>query len=152
MTVLSHSRRVHRSTPRRCVRVCASQGCLVRDVSAECVSHSSSLPRIAPTQTPSSLHDNLHTDCARDAPVDTDLETLQVLPDTTLVLHAHHHPIGGHGGQVTPLVFVESGLAPVRTKQLQVLQLQVQGPGLGVLTCNTKESGEIFYFKSDSKP
>lgn len=76
----------------------------------------------------------MHTDGARDAAVHTDLETLQVLPDATLVLHAHRHTIGGDGGQVTPLVLVQAGLASVRAQQLQVLHLQVQGPGLHVLT------------------
>lgn len=65
----------------------------------------------------------------------TDLHTFQELPHAALVLHPHHHRLGGDGRQVTPLVLLQICLGAIWAQQLQVLQLQIQGPGLLVLTC-----------------
>lgn len=65
--------------------------------------------------------------------IHTDLYAFQELPDATLVLHAHHHSISGDGCQVASLKFVQTRLSSIWTQQLQVLQLQIQGPGLLVL-------------------
>jgi len=62
------------------------------------------------------------------------LHTFQELVNAAFVLQTYYQSIGWHFGQVAALMLEQVRFTPVRTQELQVFQLQVQRPGLLVLT------------------